>query len=146
VTERPDSEAEIAAIFARLRQEVATLTVDERAGGGTPPAGARLEWRTEAQRHSGVTAERPYLFKPGAWGRLRGYVLLPFKAVLRRLMRWYVEPMAVDQRAFNNAALRLIDEVDMRTSRRAAELEESLRGLEARVAGLEGDSRGEHSR
>ena len=39
------------------------------------------------------------------------------KLVLRRLMRWYVEPAFADQRAFNNAVLKLIDDLDERMSR-----------------------------
>lgn len=145
MTEPPQHEAEVAAIFTRLRQEVAALAVEERVGDGGLPLDAPLAWRTEAQRHSGVTAERPYLFKPGGWGRVRGYVLLPLKAVLRRTMRWYVEPVAADQRAFNTAVLGLVDEVHARARRRAAELEDSLRQLEERVARLEGGSRGDRS-
>jgi len=137
VTEPSQQEAEVAAIFARLRQEVATMGAAEPAPGSPLPAGAPLLWRTEAQRHSKVTAERPYLYKPGRWGRLRGYLLLPLKATTRRLMRWYVEPLAADQRAFNNAMLRLVDEVDERGRRSAVELEGSLRELEERVARLE---------
>jgi hypothetical protein len=39
------------------------------------------------------------------------------KAVLRKLMRWYVEPLAYDQRSFNAAVLRLIDDLDARLAR-----------------------------
>jgi DnaJ-domain-containing protein 1 len=46
--------------------------------------------------------------------------------VLRRLMRWYVEPMAADQRAFNDAALKLIDDLSERVDR----LTEAVRALE----------------
>jgi hypothetical protein len=145
MTERPESEAEFAAIFARLREEVATLGTDELAADGVFATDAALRWRTEAQRHSKVTAERPYLYKPGRWGRARGYVLLPLKATMRRLMRWYVEPLAADQRAFNQALLGLVDEVAARLRRTAAELEESLRQLEERVARLEGGSGADRS-
>jgi hypothetical protein len=53
-------------------------------------------------------------------------LLRPPKAVLRRLMRWYVEPLATDQRQFNAAALMLVDE-----------LHEQLLRLEVRVRALE---------
>ena len=36
---------------------------------------------------------------------------------LRRLMRWYVEPAMADQRAYNDAVLKLIDDLDERISR-----------------------------
>jgi hypothetical protein len=32
-------------------------------------------------------------------------------------MRWYVEPAMADQRAFNDALLKLIDDLDERISR-----------------------------
>jgi hypothetical protein len=145
VTERPESEAEFAAIFARLREEVATMGTDELAADRAYSADATLLWRSQAQRSSKVTAERPYLYKPGRWGRARGYALLPLKATTRRLMRWYVEPLAVDQRAFNQAVLGLVDELAARLRRSAAELEESLRQLDERVARLEDSSGADRS-
>ena len=39
-------------------------------------------------------------------------------------MRWYVEPLAYDQRSFNAAALRLIDDLE----ERVAQLEARARG------------------
>ena len=42
-------------------------------------------------------------------------------------MRWYVEPLAYDQRSFNAAALRLIDDLQQQIDRLHVELEE-LRG------------------
>jgi hypothetical protein len=146
MTEQSGSEAEFAAILARLRQEVATMGIDERTADGASPTDAPLRWRTEAQRHSGVTAERAYLFKPGRLGRLRGYALMPLKAALRRLMRWYVEPLATDQRAFNSAVLGLVDEVHTRAGRRAEQLDESLQQLEQRIARLESGSGGQRPR
>jgi hypothetical protein len=41
----------------------------------------------------------------------------PVKLFLRRFMRWYVEPPFADQRAFNNATLKLIDDLDERIAR-----------------------------
>jgi len=37
--------------------------------------------------------------------------------VLRRFMRWYVEPAWADQRAFNDAVLKLLDDLDERIGR-----------------------------
>ena len=45
------------------------------------------------------------------------------KAVLRKLMRWYVEPLAYDQRSFNAAALRLIDDLQEQVDSLQAQLE-----------------------
>jgi hypothetical protein len=107
----PDSssrDADIEAIFARLREEV-------RAGPGRRLSGdeadpIRLRSRRGLDRLWAVTAERPFLSRPGGWGRLRGLLLVPAKWVLRKLMRWYVEPVATDQRAFNAAVMRTFDE------------------------------------
>jgi uncharacterized protein YlxW (UPF0749 family) len=49
------------------------------------------------------------------------------KAVLRKLMRWYVEPLAYDQRSFNAALLRLVDDLQEQVDRLQAEVRE-LRG------------------
>ena len=37
-------------------------------------------------------------------------------------MRWYVEPLAYDQRSFNAAVLRLLDDLDTRIAQLEAEL------------------------
>jgi hypothetical protein len=55
---------------------------------------------------------------------MRGGLGTPVKAVLRKLMRWYVEPLAYDQRSFNAAALRLIDDLQEQVERLEAELEQ----------------------
>jgi len=38
-------------------------------------------------------------------------------------MRWYVEPLAYDQRSFNAASLRLIDDLSEQVDRLRAEVE-----------------------
>jgi hypothetical protein len=119
-----DEAAEIGAIVERLRAELESFPT-AGAGAGDEPLGP-LPSRRRAEKLRGVTAERPYLARAGTWGRVRGLVLQPPKAVLRRLMRWYVEPLATDQRQFNAAALMLVDE-----------LHEQLLRLEARVRALE---------
>jgi hypothetical protein len=94
---------DVAALFARLKEEV-------RASGprqaGASADQIRLSARDQAERLWAVSAERPIAGKVG-----------PVKAVLRRLMRWYVEPAMADQRAFNDAALKLIDDLDERVAR-----------------------------
>jgi SAM-dependent methyltransferase len=113
-------EADYEAILGRLRAEV------ERGNDGQPDDGAdRFSvQREEAERGWSVSAERPFLYRPGAWGRVRGLLLVPAKIVLRKLMRWYVEPLAIDQRRFNAAALKLIDALSERTDARLASLSE----------------------
>ena len=93
---------DVAALFARLKEEL------HAAGprGGAPPAQVRLSVRDQAERLWPISAERPIVGKGG-----------PLKGVLRRLMRWYVEPAFADQRAFNDAVLKLIDDLDERIKR-----------------------------
>jgi hypothetical protein len=43
-------------------------------------------------------------------------------------MRWYVEPLAYDQRSFNAAVLRLIDDLQDQVDRMQAELEATRAG------------------
>src|SRR6185436_10073488 len=81
-----------------------------------------------------VTAERP------AGGGPKGVV----KRFLRKLMRWYVEPLAADQRVFNDSVLKLIDALTERADsasgareqaeRLVRELQERLERLERRPA------------
>ena len=68
-----------------------------------------------AERFWAVSADNPLEQRPGAKGRLAFQV----KRVLRKLMRWYVEPAFAEQRIVNDALLRLVDEL----SRRVDELE-----------------------
>jgi hypothetical protein len=82
----------------------------------------RFEARAAAERLWRVTADRPIDRRRGP----RGAVLRPVKVVLRRLMRWYVEPALADQRAFNDALLKVVDDLSEEVERlrtRLAELE-----------------------
>src|SRR5919202_1269711 len=99
-------EVDVAALFARLKEEVRHapgLDVSDGFNRGL----VRTPLRSVAERWWPVTGERPLERRPGA----RGALLYPVKKVLRRLMRFYVEPFAADQRAFNDAALKLLDEL-----------------------------------
>jgi len=93
----------VAALFARLKEEIRAAGPR---GDAITPAQVRLSVRDQAERLWPVSAERPLVGKAG-----------PVKLLLRRLMRWYVEPAMADQRAFNNAVLKLIDDLDERISR-----------------------------
>ncbi len=99
-------QAEFEAILARLRDEVERGDGDLRVDDGADRFALR---RREVEALWAVSAERPFLSRPGPWGRLRGLLLTPAKHTLRKLMRWYVEPLAADQRRFNAAVLRLAD-------------------------------------
>jgi hypothetical protein len=84
----------------------------------------RFPARRELDRLQAVTAERPYRFRPGRWGHLRGFALIPIKGLLRPLMRWYVEPLASEQREFNAGVLRLADELSEHFEQRLELLEQ----------------------
>ena len=109
-------EIDVAALFDALREEVRRSGADP--GGSADPADRHVA-REEAERLWPVSAERPLRLRPG----VRGGIGNPVKAVLRRMMRWYVEPLAYDQRSFNAAALRLIDELQEQVDRLQAEVE-----------------------
>ena len=130
----PPEEVDVEALFARLQEEVRW--------GGAPPAaggrdgGARLAWRSQAERMWPVSAERPIRRRPG----VRGAVAYGVKKALRPFLRWYVEPLAAEQRGFNDAALKLIDDLSERVDRERAAREEAerlLREAEERLSRLE---------
>ena len=95
---------DVDALFQSLREQV-------RLSGGDPA-------RDEAERLWPVSADRSLRLRPG----VRGGLGTPVKGVLRKLMRWYVEPLAYDQRSFNAAALRLVDDLQEQVDRLQAEL------------------------
>jgi hypothetical protein len=107
---------DVEALFQALREEVRRSGADP--GGGVGDPADRRAARDEAERLWPVSADRSLRLRPG----VRGGVGTPVKAVLRRLMRWYVEPLAYDQRSFNAAALRLIDDLQEQVDRLQAEV------------------------
>jgi hypothetical protein len=98
-----EEKVDVAALFARLKDEV--RAAGPRSSDATP-AQVRLSARDQAERLWAVSADRPIVGKGG-----------PLKRFLRRLMRWYVEPAFADQRAFNDAVLKLVDDLDERIAR-----------------------------
>jgi hypothetical protein len=113
-------DVDVAALFRQLQEEV-SRTGPRRAGGDAPST-TRVNARAAAERLWRVTADRPTAGRGGAVGT----AMRPVKFVVRRLTRWYVEPVFADQRAYNHAALKLIDD-----------LQEQVEALQARVAELE---------
>ena len=107
----------MAALFEQLKHEVRASGAAPGDGGG---ADDRSAARAEAERLWPVSADRNLRLRPG----VRGGLGTPAKAVLRKLMRWYVEPVAYDQRSFNAAALRLIDDLEARVAQLEAELKQ----------------------
>jgi SAM-dependent methyltransferase len=120
----PD-DLDVADLFERLREEL-------RRGAGSG-GGAESEFaatRALAERFWPVTAERE------AGGGPKGLV----KRILRKLMRWYVEPLAADQRVYNSAMLKLVDALSERADAAAASNERArqlLRELEERLTRVE---------
>jgi hypothetical protein len=100
-----EADVDVATLFAQLKEEV--RRVGPRPAAGAGPSSDRVNARSAAERLWPVTADRPPAGRAGA----AGAALKPVKLVLRRLMRWYVEPVFADQRAFNDAVLRLIDDI-----------------------------------
>jgi hypothetical protein len=98
-----EEQADVAAIFERLKQEIRAAGPR---GSDVQPAQVRLSTRDQAERMWAISADRPIVGKGG-----------PVKLFLRRFMRWYVEPAFADQRAFNDAVLKLIDDLDERLGR-----------------------------
>jgi hypothetical protein len=105
---------DVDALIQRLRDEVGRSGADP---GGTA-GGDRRALRDEAERLWPVSADRSLRLRPG----VRGGLGTPVKAVLRKLMRWYVEPLAYDQRSFNAAVLRLLDDLQEQVAALRAEL------------------------
>ena len=107
---------DVEALLASLRVEVRKSGADPGGAAGTSD---RRALRDEAERLWPVSADRSLRLRPG----VRGGLLTPVKAVLRKLMRWYVEPLAYDQRSFNAATLRLIDDLQEQVDALRAELD-----------------------
>jgi SAM-dependent methyltransferase len=119
------SEIDVADLFERLREELRRGAVHGDARGADFAATRAL-----AERFWPVTAERE------AGGGPKGLV----KRVLRKFMRWYVEPLAADQRVYNDSVLKLVDALSERADSSTAarhELERLVRELEERLARLE---------
>jgi hypothetical protein len=110
-------DVDVAALFARLQDEVRRVGPRTGAAGGA--SAERLSARAAADRLWPVSADRHIGGRGGALGGL----MKPVKVVVRKLTRWYVEPVFADQRAFNDAVLRLLDDLQEQVDALRAELE-----------------------
>jgi SAM-dependent methyltransferase len=123
-------ETDVNALVERLREELA--------GGpnGDKGRGMLLAARHRAERLWAVSADRRLERRPGA----KGLVSYPLKKVLRPFLRWYVEPLAHEQRMFNDVVLKMIDglleEID-RGERTREEVARTLGELEERLTRTE---------
>src|SRR4051794_16495931 len=108
------SDVDVAVLFERLREELRRGPVNRGADGA-----AMATARSAAERFWPVTAERDLERGP------KGFI----KRVLRKLMRWYVEPLAAEQRLFNDSVLKLIDALSARADDTAAAGQQATRVL-----------------
>src|SRR5580765_8323772 len=118
-------EIDVAALFERLREELRRGAVQ-----GDSRGAEFASTRALAERFWPVTAERP------AGGGPKGAA----KRFLRKLMRWYVEPLAADQRVFNDSVLKLVDALSERADSASAAREQAerlVRELQERLERLE---------
>jgi SAM-dependent methyltransferase len=125
----PPEQVDPVVLMEQLREQL-------RGAAGNGPGGARAAWRAQAERTWPVSAERPLVRRPG----LKGAVAYPVKRLLRPLLRWYVEPLAAEQRSFNDAMLKLVDDLYQNADRSMAAAVESRRALtelEERLARVE---------
>jgi hypothetical protein len=103
----PTEQVDVQALLERLRDEL-------RWGANGSQLSTRARARSAAEQFWAVTAERPP----------HGSAPVQFlKRALRKAMRWYVEPLAYDQRSFNAASLRLVDDLSEQVDRLQAEVE-----------------------
>jgi hypothetical protein len=117
----PEGSVDVQELLERLREEVRRSGSDPGSWAGADSGSVedRRAARAEAERLWPVSADRSLRLRPG----VRGGLGTPVKAVLRKLQRWYVEPLAYDQRSFNAATLRLVDDLQQQVDRLQAELE-----------------------
>lgn len=108
---------DVAALIASLEEEVRRTGPRHRSGSHA--SSVRLNARAAAERVWPVSADRHLGGRPGAVGIL----YRPVKLLLRKLVRWYVEPVYADQRAYNQALLRLVDDLYDEIDRLRAQLD-----------------------
>ncbi len=94
----PSAEASVDDVYERLREALDRSARDPAAVRGL------------AERFWAVSADKPLERRPG----VKGWLSFQVKRILRKLMRWYVEPALVEQRIVNDALLRLVDDLAQR--------------------------------
>ena len=110
----PDEALDITALVAELQAEVER----KRASGDYPAAllaRLRTEFRPEEETDTPETLTLIESAKPLRSARpVVGGVIVFGKRVVRRLLAWYVAPIAVDQTRFNQAILRELRSLERR--------------------------------
>src|SRR5581483_9494760 len=112
------SPVDVQTLVERLREELA-------GGANGAGRGQLVAARHRAERLWAVSADRPLERRPGA----KGWVALPVKKLLRPLLRWYVEPLAHEQRMFNDVVLKIVDGILEEVDRGERSREDALRTL-----------------
>ena len=107
------------ALVERLREELA-------GGANGKGRGQLLAARHRAERLWAVSADRQVQRRPGA----KGWVVYPLKLALRPFLRWYVEPLAAEQRMFNDTVLKIVDGLSEQLDQAAADRERVARLVE----------------
>jgi hypothetical protein len=111
------SNVDVPTLIAQLEQEL--RLAGPRGASAASSSSIRLQARTTAERLARVTADRPL----GGRGGAIGFLQKPVKLVVRKLGRWYVEPVFADQRAFNETLLKLVGDLYEQIDRLEAELD-----------------------
>jgi len=131
------SDAETAAALRALREQVKARRARlSNFGAGDGDDGASLAplWQTveEVNRHWSVNSNLPIASTvPGL-----GAVLIYAKRIVRRLLRWYIDPLVEQQNRFNSAAASALVEVfahHERLMRDRVLLDERLERLEKKL-------------
>ena len=125
----PDS-PEITEIVDELRREVERLAADDGSGaelGGATP----LLYRLDAS--AVITSDRPILVKPGPLAPAKRSI----KRAIRKMLRWYVEPVAVDARSFAMAARDAIRDTSISVTTLEDRLQRELAATRDRLGRLE---------
>ena len=111
---------DVDALVERLREELA--------GGANGAGDGRGSCSPRATAPSGSGRSRPIGRSSGGPGP-KGWVAYPVKKLLRPLLRWYVEPLAHEQRMFNDVVLKMVDGILEEVDRGERSREEAARTL-----------------
>ena len=106
-----ESPVDVDGALPRLREEVRRSGADPGRQRATRTTGGSPARRPSGSGRCPPTARSGFVQASAAASARRS------RRVLRKLMRWYVEPLAYDQRSFNAAALRLIDDLQEQVDR-----------------------------
>ena len=119
---------EVGAILQALREEVRARRLSQHAAEPDPLQHDLRRALDEIELHRVVSAHWPLIGRT-----LPGRVVALINKLVRRYLRWYINPIVEQQNGFNAAAVRL-DALDRARER---ELAREIRLLQERVAALE---------